>query len=78
MNVSIYAIVNLGEFSESRGMFLITYLTGGVGVSTKILMLKLQDDKVIDLWSGYSFSEFKSKGQVVKYIKKKNSVWSLW
>jgi hypothetical protein len=58
-------------FAESKGMFLITYLVGGVGVSTKILMLKLQDDKVIDLWTGYSFSEFKSKDQVVKYIKEK-------
>lgn len=58
-------------FSESKGMFLVTYLTGGMGVSTKILMFKLQDDKVIDLWTGYSFLEFKSKDQVVKYIKKK-------
>jgi len=61
-------------FSESKGMFLITYLTGGVGVSTKILMLKLKDDKVIDLWTGYSFLEFKSKDQVVKYIKEKRKV----
>lgn len=58
-------------FSASKEVFLITYLTGGVGVSTKILMLKLQDDKVIDLWTGYSFLEFKTKDQVVKYIKKK-------
>lgn len=61
-------------FSESKGMFLITYLTGGAGVSTKILMLKLQDDKVVDLWTGYSFLEFKSKDQVVKYIKEKRKV----
>lgn len=61
-------------FSESKGMILITYLTGGIGVSTKILMLKLQDDKVIDLWTGYSFSEFKSKDQVVKYIKEKRKI----
>ena len=61
-------------FSESKGMFLITYLTGGIGASTKILMLKLQGDKVIDLWTGYSLSEFKSKDQVVKYIKEKRKV----
>lgn len=61
-------------FSGSKGTFLITYLTGGVGVSTKIVMLKLQDDKVIDLWTGYSFTEFKSKDQVVKYIKAKRRI----
>jgi hypothetical protein len=61
-------------FSENKGMFLFTYLTGGVGVSTKILMLKVQDDKVIDLWIGYSFTELKSKDQVVKYINEKRKV----
>lgn len=61
-------------FSESKEMFLITYLTGGVGVSTKIVMLKLHDDKVIDLWTGYSFTEFKSKDQVAKYIKTKRKI----
>jgi hypothetical protein len=55
-------------------MFLITYLTGGIGVSTKILMFKLQDGKVIDLWTGYSFSKFKSKDEVVKYIKENRKI----
>lgn len=58
-------------FSKSKNIFLITYLTGGVGVSTTILMFKLQGDKIIDLWTGYGFSEFKSKDEVIKHIKKK-------
>ena len=61
-------------FSTSKDIFLITYLTGGIGVSTTILMFKLQGDKIIDLWTGYGFPEFKSKDQVVKYIKQKRKL----
>ena len=57
-------------FSTSRDIFLITYLTGGVGVSTTILMLKFQGDKIIDLWAGYGFPNFKSKDEVIRHIKK--------
>ena len=58
-------------FSKSKDIFLITYVTGGVGVSTTILMFKLQGDKIIDFWTGYGFPEFKSKDEVIKHIKKK-------
>jgi len=58
-------------FSQSKDIFLITYLTGGVGVSTTILLLKLQGDKIIDIWTGYGFPEFKSKDEVIKHIKQK-------
>jgi Fe-S cluster assembly iron-binding protein IscA len=56
-------------FSTSQDVFLITYLTGGIGVSTNILMFKFQGDKIIDLWTGYGFPEFKSKEEVIKHIK---------
>ena len=58
-------------FSVSKDVFLITYLTGGVGESTTILMFKLKSDKIIDLWAGYGFSKFKSKDEVIRYISKK-------
>lgn len=58
-------------FSQSKDIFLITYLTGGDGVSTTILLLKLQGNKIIDIWTGYGFSEFKSKEEVIKHIKQK-------
>ena len=58
-------------FSKSKDVFLITYLTGGIGVSTTILLLKLQGDKIIDIWTGYGFPEFKSKNEVIKHIKEK-------
>ncbi|CAN5701613.1 hypothetical protein BH11BAC3_BH11BAC3_36450 [soil metagenome] len=58
-------------FSQSKDIFLIIYLTGGVGVSTTILLLKLEGDKIIDIWTGYGFPEFKSKDEVIKHIKEK-------
>ncbi len=61
-------------FSKSKEIFLITYLTGGVGVSTRILMLQLQDDKIIDIWTGYGFPEFKSIKEVIKHIKNKKKI----
>ncbi|MDB5276127.1 MAG: hypothetical protein JWR61_1082 [Ferruginibacter sp.] len=58
-------------FSTSKDIFLITYLTGGIGISTSILMFKFQGDRIIDLWTGYGFPEFKSKDDVIKHIKLK-------
>lgn len=29
---------------------------------------------IIDLWTGYGFSEFKSKDEIVKYIKEKRKI----
>jgi hypothetical protein len=61
-------------FSQSKDVFLITYLTGGIGVSTTILLLKLKGDKIIDIWTGYGFPEFKSKDEVIKHIKQKRKL----
>ena len=47
-------------FSISNDILLMTYLTGGIGVSTTILLLKFKDEKIIDIWTGYGFPEFKS------------------
>ncbi|WP_046367575.1 hypothetical protein [Flavihumibacter petaseus] len=58
-------------FLASKDIFLIAYLTGGAGVSTTILMFRLQNEKVIDLWTGYGFQKFKSKDDVIKHIKLK-------
>ena len=55
-------------FSTSKDILLMTYLTGGVGVSTTILMLKFKDDKIIDIWTGYGFPEFKTRKQVLRHI----------
>jgi hypothetical protein len=61
-------------FSVSKDMFLVTYLTGGVGVSTHILMGRFANKKIYDIWSGYAFPKFKSKEDVIKYIKKERNI----
>jgi hypothetical protein len=58
-------------FSTSNDMLLITYLTGGVGTSTTILLLKFKDKKVVDVWTGYGFPEFKTKEEVIEHIEAK-------
>jgi hypothetical protein len=65
-------------FSMSKDFFLITYLTGGMGVSTTILIFKLQNDKIIDLWRGVGFAEFKSKDEVVKFMKEPRNLDLEW
>ena len=61
-------------FSLSKKTLLMTYLTGGIGVSTTILLARLQDNKIIDIWTGYGFPEFKSKEEVVRHINKKRKI----
>ena len=58
-------------FSTSKDVLLITYLTGGNGVSTTILILKFKADKVIDIWTGYGFAQFKSKAEVIHHLETK-------
>jgi hypothetical protein len=61
-------------FSLNKDVFLITYLTGGIGVSTTILLAKLKDDKIVDIWTGYGFPKFKSKEEVIKHITAKRKL----
>ena len=58
-------------FSTSKDILLMTYLTGGIGESTTILMLKFKDEKIIDIWTGYGFPEFKTRQEVLKHINSK-------
>ena len=61
-------------FSLSANTLLMTYLTGGDGVSTTILLARLQDEKIIDIWTGYGFPKFRSKRKVIKYINSKRNI----
>ena len=62
----------------SDDTIIMTYLTGGVGVCTHILFVKLQGDTIKDLWAGTCLSELTSKKDILNYIKKnKNRQWGL-
>jgi len=60
--------------SLSDNTLLMTYLTGGWGVSTSIILAKIKDKKIIDIWTGYGFPKFKSKEEVIKHINNKRNV----
>lgn len=56
-------------FSQNKDILLMTYLTGGVGVSTTILLLRLQGDRIVDLWTGQALPVLQSRGDVIKYLR---------
>ena len=55
----------------SNDLFVITYLTGGIGVEEHILLIKFKDEKIADLWCGSSFDSLHTLQEIVKYISRK-------
>jgi hypothetical protein len=53
----------------SKDILVMTYLKGGMGESTHILFIQFQDQKIIDLWTGYGSPELKSLQQIFDYIQ---------
>lgn len=54
--------------AKSKEVLVMTYKTGGIGVSTHLLLIKFDKNKIIDLWTGYCFSEVKNVNSIVFYI----------
>jgi len=64
--------------AKSNDMLIMTYLTGGWGVSTHILFIKFTCNKIIDLWTGVCLKDLKSKTDILTYIKEhRNKEWGL-
>jgi hypothetical protein len=61
--------------SKSEHYFVMAYMMGGAGTWVNVLMLKLENDRIVDLWSGLGNFELKSTGDVYElyrsYRKKK-------
>lgn len=56
--------------SLNKDLLIMTYLTGGIGVSTHILFVRFRDNNIQDIWNAQSFEELKSKRNIIKFIKK--------
>jgi len=59
-------------------LFLISYLTGGVGEINHLILIQYQDDKIIDFWTGTLWKNLKKKDDIIQYLltnKKKH--WGL-
>jgi len=55
-------------FARSENFFFIDYLRGGWGVYTTLLILKLKNGRIVDLWVGYGPPDMKSKEDAIQYI----------
>jgi hypothetical protein len=45
------------------------YKMGGIGTWVNVLMLKLENDRIVDLWSGLGNFELKSTGDVYELYR---------
>jgi hypothetical protein len=44
---------------------------GGIATWTNLLMLRLEDDRIVDLWSGLGSAKMFSNEDVVEHIRSK-------
>jgi len=59
-------------------LFLISYLTGGVGEINHLILIKYKGDTITDFWTGTLWKNLTSKDAIVKYlIKNKKKHWGL-
>lgn len=55
--------------SKSEHYFVMVYKMGGIGTWVNVLMLKLENDRIVDLWSGLGNFELKSTGDVYELYR---------
>jgi len=58
----------LGYLSKSNHLLVMTYLTGGVGVSTHILLIRFNGDMIRDMWIADCLADLKSRGEIIRFI----------
>ena len=49
---------------------MMTYLTGGFAVSTHILLIKYDNERILDMWTGMGENDLTSKEAVLTFVKK--------
>jgi hypothetical protein len=59
----------LSFLAKSKDVLVMTYKTGGIGVSLHLLMIRFENNEVVDLWSGYCWADVKSVGDVLWFIE---------
>jgi hypothetical protein len=60
--------------SKSNHLLVMTYLTGGVGVSTHILLIRFKGDTITDMWFADCLADLKSRAEIIRYINKNRKV----
>jgi|SRR5579859_3070104 len=55
--------------AKSKNIFVMTYLTGGIGVETHLLLIEYSGEKIERLWSGFIDLDLKSPDKIASYIR---------
>ncbi len=63
-------LVYLGVGSN---IMLMAYYRGGVGVSEKMVIVKYENEKIIDFWAGFTFKDPATKHEIIEVLKNYNS-----
>lgn len=65
-------------FGVSEDIALMTYYTGGIGKSEHILIIKFNDNKIVDFWCGNIMADATNKVEIIKFINNsKEKHWGL-
>jgi len=65
-------------FGLADNIALLTYLTGGIGVSEHILIIKFSSEKITDFWCGNVMANLTNKEEILEYIKEnRDKKWGL-
>lgn len=58
----------LNFLAMSKDVLVMAYKTGGRGISTNLLLIRFDGNKIIDLWTGYLGEEVNNVGDIISYI----------
>jgi hypothetical protein len=61
----------LDFLAMSKDVFVMTYLTGGIGEEEHILLIKFENNKVVDIWYGVGLEQLHSLKKVVSFLSKR-------
>ena len=65
-------------FGLGNDIALMTYYTGGIGKSEHILIIKFDNNEIVDFWCGNILADVTNKVDILKYLKSnKDKEWGL-
>ncbi|HEY8782692.1 MAG TPA: hypothetical protein VIM16_13800 [Mucilaginibacter sp.] len=63
---------------KDKSLFLMSYKTGGIGEAGHLVLIRYQDNKVTDFWTGTMLEFLSNKNAIVDYlVKNKDKAWGL-
>jgi hypothetical protein len=64
--------------AKSKDMLALTYLRGGFGVSTHLLLIRFDKNKIVDIWAGFGHESIQSVPDLLQFIDlNRDAEWGL-